>query len=183
MPPPERPSIRSNRAVSTTHLPESPRRDNYSSNNYEPAVSRPMYGRSNTTFEGPTQIHRDNSPPSSTRMARVPSDNMTMRTQRAQLRPVSRVISNSDVFDDPSDGSTFYSSNSISSPDRYFTERAASPATSHGSGPSRTASDSTLNTLNGKKAPPPPPPSRAKKPPPPPPVKRSALSTSDVHYA
>ena len=181
MPLPERPSIRSNRAVSTNHLPESPRRDTY--NNFEPPMSRPAYGRSNTTFEGPTQIHRDNSPPSSQRMVRVPSDNLAMRQQRANLRPMSRVISNSDVFNDPSDDSPFYSNNTTNSPDRYFSERAASPAHSHGSGPSRTASYSTLNSMNGKKAPPPPPPSRAKKPPPPPPVMRSALSTSDVHYA
>lgn len=178
MPPPEsRPSIRSNRAVSSNVLPESPQRENQ---NYDGPSNRPMFNRS-TTFEGPTQLYRDSSP---IRMSRVPSDTLTMRTQRAQLRPVSRVVTGGDVFDDPSDTSTFYS-NSTSSPDRYFGERAASPATSHGSIPSRNVSSSTLNamTSNGKKGPPPPPPSRAKKPPPPPPTKRSALSTSDVHYA
>ena len=182
MPPPEiRPAIRSNRAASTNYLSESPRKE---SQNFDSYGSRPPYGRS-TTFEGPTQIHGEPSPVSMPRTSRVPSENLNMRSQRAQLRPVSRVMTGSELFDDPSDTSTFYS-NSTSSPDRYFEERAASPATSYRSTPSRTASSSTLNTIsssNGKKPPPPPPPSRAKKPPPPPPMKRSALSTSDVHYA
>ena len=181
MPPPEvRPSIRSNRATSSNYLPESPRRE---SQNYDLASFRPIYNRS-TTFEGPTQLHRDISPVSSQRMSRVPSDSLSMRTQRLPLRPLSRVMTGNDVFDDPSDTSNSYS-NSTSSPDRFFIERAASPATSHGSGPSRTVSSSTLNAMssNGKKPPPPLPPSRGKKPPPPPPMKRSALSTSDVHYA
>ena len=180
MPPPERPSIRSNRAVSSNQAPDSPRREN---GGYDYGHSRPNVHRC-TTFEGPTQLYREGSPVSSQRMARVPSDSLTMRTQRSQLRPVSKVATSSDALDDPSDTSTFYS-NSTGSPDRYFGERAASPATSYGSVPSRTASSSTLNGMatGAKKAPPPPPPSRAKKPPPPPPMKRSALSTSDVHYA
>ena len=178
----ERPSIRSNRTASSNYLSESPKRDSQI-NNY--GAARPGFGRS-MTFEGPTQIHRDSSPVSAQRMSRVPSDSLTMRAQRSQLRPVSRITTGNDMFDDPSDSSTFYS-NSTSSPDRFFSERAASPATSNGSGPSRTVSSSTLSALNpnAKKAPPPPPPSRSKKPPPPPPppMKRSALSTSDVHYA
>ena len=177
MPPPERPSIRSNRAVS--NVPESPRRENggYDYGHYRPNVQR------STTFEGPTQLYREGSPVSSQMMARVPSDSLAMRAQRSQLRPVSRVMTN-DTFDDPSDTSTFYST-STSSPDRYFGERASSPATSYGSGPSRNVSSSTLNGMapGPKKTAPPPPPPRAKKPPPPPPMKRSALSTSDVHYA
>ena len=180
-PPETRPSIRSNRAVSSNHLPESPRKE---SQGYDSYGSRPPYGRS-TTFEGPTQIYGESPPVSMQRISRVPSENLSMRTQRAQLRPLSRVVTGNEPFDDPSDTSTFYS-NSTSSPDRYFEERAASPAMSYRSTPSRTASSSTLNTMvssNGKKPPPPPPPSRAKKPPPPPPMKRSALSTSDVHYA
>ena len=184
-PPPERrPSIRSNRALSSNYLPESPRRETY-----DTTSARPQYGRS-TTFEGPSQLHRDPSPNSAHRLSRVPSDSLTMRTQRAQLRPVSRIMSGNDVFDEPSDTSTFYS-NSTSSPDRYpdryFDERAPSPATSLGSLPSRTIGTSTMNGIpaNGRKAPaPPPPPSRAKKPPPPPPppppMKRSALSTADL---
>ncbi|MCJ1318332.1 hypothetical protein MMC15_003660 [Xylographa vitiligo] len=178
--PPERPSIRSNRAVSSNYFPDSPKR---AAQVYEYTPGRPGINRS-MTFEGPTSLQRDSSPISAQRMARVPSDSLTMRSQRAQLRPLSRVMTGNEIFDDPSDTSTFYS-NSTSSPDRYFEERAASPATSHGSGPSRTVSSSTLSALNpnAKKAPPPPPPSRAKKPPPPPPpMKRSALSTFDVPY-
>ncbi|MCJ1293472.1 hypothetical protein MMC34_005027 [Xylographa carneopallida] len=180
VPPPERPSIRSNRAVSSNFIPDSPKR---AAQVYEYTPGRPGINRS-MTFEGPTSTQRDSSPVSAQRMARVPSDSLTMRSQRAQLRPLSRVMTGNEIYDDPSDTSTFYS-NSTSSPDRYFGERAASPATSHGSGPSRTASSSTLSMLNphAKKAPPPPPPSRAKKPPPLPPMKRSALSTFDVPYA
>lgn len=181
MPPPERPSIRSNRAVSSNYVSESPKKEPQA---YDYGTARPGFNRS-TTFEGPTQLYRDSSPVSAQRMTRVPSDSLSMRTQRAQLKPLSRVASGNDAYDDPSDTSTFYS-NSTSSPDRYFGDRAASPATSLGSAPSRNASSSTLNGMstNTKKAPPPPPPSRAKKPPPPPPpMKRSALSTSDVHYA
>ena len=181
MPPPEvRPSIRSNRVASSNYFQGSPRKE---SQTYDLASARPLYNRS-TTFEGPTQLHRDTSPASSQRMSRVPSDSLSIRPQRLPSRPLSRVMNGNDVFDDPSDTSTFYS-NSTSSPDRYFTERAASPAPSHGSGPSRTVSSSTLNAMSpsAKKQPPPPPPSRVKKPPPPPPMKRSALSTSDVRYA
>ncbi len=178
MPPPEsRPSIRSNRAVSSYNPAESLRRElpgvDYSS-------ARPAFNRS-TTFEGPTSLHRDVSPISTSRMSCVPSDSLTNRTNRVQLRPIRRGTNN-ELFGDPSDDSAF---NSNSSPDRSYGERSISPATSHGSIPSRTASSTTLNAgvSNGKKPPPPPPPSRAKKPPPPPPIKRSALSTSNVHYA
>jgi len=178
MPPPEsRPSIRSNRAVSSYNPAESLRRElpgvDYSS-------ARPAFNRS-TTFEGPTSLHRDVSPISTSRMSCVPSDSLTNRTNRVQLRPIGRGTNN-ELFGDPSDDSAF---NSNSSPDRSYGERSISPATSHGSIPSRTASSTTLNAgvSNGKKPPPPPPPSRAKKPPPPPPIKRSALSTSNVHYA
>ena len=176
MPPPERPAIRStNRAASSNQIPDSPR-------SHESTTVRPPIGARSTTFEGPTQIHRDTSPSAvPARMARVPSDSLSVRTQRAQLRPTNRVVTGGDVFEDPSDSSTLYST---SSPDKYLGERAASPATSHGSAMSRNGSSSTLNGLSGKKPPPPPPPpSRAKKPPPPPPMKRSALSTSDVRYA
>ena len=182
MPPPEtRPSIRSNRAVSTNTFrdspPASPRREH---SGFDFGSSRPGINRS-TTFEGPTQLHRDSSPVAFPRMSRVPSDTLTVRAQRAQLRPISKVNTGSDLFEDPSDDSTF---NSNSSPDRYYDGRSASPATSHGSEP-RNVSSSTLNVgvSNGKKQPPPPPPPRSKKPPPPPPMKRSALSTSNVPYA
>lgn len=182
MPPPEtRRSIRSNRAVSSNAFHDSgpiPPRQEHSG--FDFGSSRPGINRS-TTFEGPTQLNRDSSPAGLPRLSRIPSDTLTVRAQRAQLRPISKVNTASDVFDDPSDDSTF---NSNSSSDRYFDERSASPATSHGSEP-RNVSSSTFNAglSNGKKQPPPPPPSRSKKPPPPPPMKRSALSTSNVPYA
>ena len=173
-----RPAIRSTRAASS-YVPsvESPRKE---VNGYEHSSARPGVNRA-TTFEGPTQLYRDASPPR--RMSRVPSNNFTVRNQRAQLRPLSTISPENDLFSDPSDESNF---NSNSSPDRSYKERSASPATSHGSAaPSRSTSYSTLTSApNGKKQAPPPPPSRAKKaPPPPPPMKRSALSTTNVSYA
>lgn len=175
-----RPSIRSNRAPSAYNPPESPRKE---LQGFDFSSGRPGVNRS-TTFEGPTQIHRESSPVSAAKMARVPSDSLTMRAQRSQLRPISRINTGNDLFSDPSDDSTFASN---SSPDKSYEERSqrsASPATSYGSAPSRSASYSTLNapTMNSKKQAPPPPPSRAKKPPPPPPMKRSALSTTNMSY-
>ena len=167
--PETRPIIKASRTVSNNIPPET----HYSS--YRPGAQRA------TTFEGPRQLHRDDSPVANQRMARVPSDNVTVKAQRDRLRPLTtRANDINDAYSDPSDDSTFYES-----PDRPFKERSASPATSHGSVLSRTASYSTLDgATNGKKAPPPPPPSRAKKPPPPPPpMKRSALGTTNVSYA
>ncbi|KAL8734864.1 MAG: hypothetical protein Q9166_001216 [cf. Caloplaca sp. 2 TL-2023] len=175
--PPERPSIRSTRTASAHVVSESPSRE---AQDIDYGYSRPNIHRTNT-FEGPTQLHRDSSPIPIGRTSRVPSDSLTVRTQRSQLRPVVRMPSGNDGLIEPSDESVLYSS-----PDRSYDERSASPATSYGSAPSRTASYSTLNaaTTNSKKQPPPPPPSRAKKPPPPPPpMKRSALSTNNVSYA
>ena len=173
-----RPAIRSTRTTSS-YVPtiEPPRKD---LDGYDFSSARPGMNRA-TTFEGPTQLYREASPPQ--RVSRVPSDNFAVRNQRAQLRPLSRISPDNDLFNDPSDESTF---NSNSSPDRSYKERSASPATSHGSAPpSRSTSYSTLvSAPNGKKQAPPPPPSRAKKPPPPPPpMKRSALSTTNVSYA
>ncbi|KAL2038453.1 hypothetical protein N7G274_008792 [Stereocaulon virgatum] len=160
--PEARPSIRSTRTT-TTHMPaELPRKE---LPGYDFGPARPVVNRA-TTFEGPTQLHRDYSPP--TRVSRVPSDNLIVRNQRAQLRPLARATPENDLLSDPSDVSTF---NSNSSPDRSYMERSVSPATSHGSAPSRNDSYSTLaSATNGnpslpaKKKPPPPPPSRAKKP-------------------
>ena len=172
-----RPAIRSTRTASS-HVPtfDSPRKE---LNGHDASSARPGVNRA-TTFEGPTQLYRDGSPPQ--RVSRVPSNNITVRNQRAQLRPLSRISPDNDLFSDPSDESTFNSS-----PDQSYKERSASPATSHGSAPpSRSTSYSTLTSApNGKKQAPPPPPSRAKKPPPPPPppMKRSALSTTNVSYA
>ena len=155
---------------------ESPRKD---VQGHDFGSTRPGVNRA-TTFEGPTQLHRDYSPPQ--RLSRVPSDNLAVRNQRSQLRPISRVTTDNDLFNDPSEESAYYSN---SSPDQPYKERSASPATSHGSAPpSRSTSYSTLSAApNGKKQAPPPPPSRAKKPPPPPPMKRSALSTTNFSYA
>ena len=157
-----RPSIRSTRTASSHMRSESPRKE---TQGYEFGSSRPAVNRA-TTFEGPRQLNRDYSPPQ--RVSRVPSDNLVVRNQRAQLRPLHKVTPENDLFSDPSDGSTF---NSNSSPDRSYMERSASPATSIGSAPSRNASYSTLTpAANGnpapvaKKKPPPPPPSRTKKP-------------------
>lgn len=172
-----RPSIRSTRAASSQVPLESSQKN---TGGYDSGSARPNVMRA-TTFQGPTQVYRDASPPQ--RVSRAPSDNFTMRTQRSQLRPLAKASTENDLFSDPSDDSTFHSN---SSPDRSYKERSASPATSHGSAPpSRTASYSTLNAAtNSKKQAPPPPPSRAKKPPPPPPpMKRSALSTTNVSYA
>lgn len=175
MPPPERPSIKSNRAPSSTQTAsESLHRD---PSGYDRPSSRPALNRATTStgFEGPTQW-RDASPME--KIARVPSESLTVRTQRQQLRPV-RPPQDSENSNEPSDESTLYSS-----PDRSYKERSASPATSHGSAPP-SRSTSYAEFPNGKKPPPPPPPSRAKKPPPPPPppMKRSALSTTNVSYA
>ncbi|KAL8902780.1 MAG: hypothetical protein Q9207_004388 [Kuettlingeria erythrocarpa] len=177
MPPPERPAIRSTRTASSHAFSESPHRE---SQEVDYGYSRPHVQRT-STFEGPTQLHRDSSPIPICRTSRVPSDSLTVRTQRSQLRSTGRAPSGYEGFPEPSDESIVYSS-----PDRSYDERSASPATSYGSAPSRTASYSTLNgvTTNGKKQAPPPPPSRTtKKPPPPPPMKRSALSTNNVSYA
>ena len=177
MPPPERPSIKSNRTTSSAQtLSESPRR---TATGYDIASSRPELNRSTTStgFEGPTRL-RDASPAEMQRISRVPSESLTVRHQRQQLRPV-RPPLDVETFNEPSDDSTLFSS-----PDRSYKERSASPATSHGSAPpSRTTSYSDLPS--GKKPPPPPPPpSRAKKPPPPPPpMKRSTLSTTNISYA
>jgi hypothetical protein len=176
MPPPDtRPSIRSNRAVSSYHHPaQSQYRDVASVE----SSARPVFNRS-TTFEGPSSLHQDISPVAFSRLSRVTSDSLSNPSYRMQLRPT-KGFAHNDGFGDPSDESAF---NSNSSPDRSYGARSASPATSHGSLPSRTASSTTLHAgvSNGKKAPPPPPPSRSKKPPPPPPIKRSSLGTS--HYA
>lgn len=153
-----RPIIRSNKPV----LAESPVRDPYYAADTE--VQRPVYSRT-PTFEGPTQLRPDpyaNNPV----QTRTTSENLSTRI--SQLRPVSRVPSDSyaDHYDN-------YSHTS-SSPDRMYGNRSVSPTPSYGHSIYRENSSGNLNSssvaLNGlsKKAPPPPP-SRAKKPPPPPP--------------
>lgn len=154
--PEQRPIIKSTRSGLSRLATESPMKDYVSASNSRPAISRL------TTFEGPTKIRNDASPTSQLPpLARVPSDSLTIRTQRSQLRNVNNAVLDGDVFDDPTD-----SQFSNSSPDRSYGDASVSPATSHGS-------------VAGArfKGPPPPPPSRSKKPPPPPPpAKRSVLS-------
>ncbi|KAI9862966.1 MAG: hypothetical protein M1813_004139 [Trichoglossum hirsutum] len=171
--PEPRPSIRSTRPSASDGRHDSPRREQRDTEHF----SKPTYNRA-STFEGPTQIHRESTPPYGTRPQRMATD---LAVSRSNLRPVSSLNTSGHVFGDHSDDSTVHSS---SSPDRSYGDRSASPATSTGSAPSRSASSTTLNAgfSNGKKTAPPPPPSRAKKPPPPPPpMKRSATSSSNIH--
>jgi hypothetical protein len=172
-PEPVRPSIKSQGRVASSSRLDT-RLNTH--DEYPPVESpqRPNFGRS-TTFQGPTSIYRESTPVNG-RKASVPSDPGAIR---AQLRPANRINTNGpDVFGDPSDDSTLNSG----SPDRSYGERSVSPATSHGSVASRTASFSTLtNATNGRKGPPPPPPNRAKKPPPPPPMKRAEISSTSVN--
>lgn len=139
---------------------------------------RPGFNRSIThggTFEGPRDRASYREPPlppptqfeasrKTLNAPSTPSVPVNVGSLRGNLRPVSRVytnsITNGDVFADEYDTTA-----SSGSPDY---DRSESPATSYGS-----LSRTTSNTgLAGKKAPPPPPPSRAKKPPPPVPQKR-----------
>jgi hypothetical protein len=125
--------------------------------------SRPGGIRS-STFEGPTQLRRDISPVAAPRLSRIPSDSLTIRTTRSNLRTVDPAMAENNIFHDQEDSAL----ESNSSPDRSYGERSVSPATSHGS---------FANLSSAKKGPPPPPPSRAKKPPPPPPPAKRSLLT------
>lgn len=177
-----RPSIRSTRTASTAILSESHRRETELP---DFDCQRPGINRS-TTFQGPTQL-RDMSPLGGGRISRVPSENINMRVQRSQLRPLHRAASGLDVFGDSFDEPNYKNEDSLDRTLEIGSQRSASPATSLGSAPSRTTSYSALSSSfpNSKKQAPPPPPSRAKKPPPPPPppMKRSTLSTNNVSYA
>ncbi|KAI9779139.1 MAG: hypothetical protein M1839_007674 [Geoglossum umbratile] len=161
--PEPRPSIRSTRPSAPNSRHDSPRREHQDAEH----VSKPAYNRA-STFEGPTQIRRESTPPFGTRPQRMQTD---LAASRSNLRPISTLNTSGHVFSEYSDDSTVHSN---SSPDRSYGDRSASPATSTGSVPSRSASSTTLNAgySSGKKMAPPPPPSRAKKPPPPPPMKR-----------
>ena len=174
MPEPEvRPTIRSQGRVPSSSRLDT-RLDTHDEYPQVESPNRPNFGRA-STFQGPIAIYRESTPVSGYRKQSVPQDPGSLR---AQLRPSSRVNTNGpDVFGDPSDDSTLNSA----SPDRSYSARSVSPATSHGSVGSRTASYSTLNNAtNGRKAPPPPP-SRAKKPPPPPPMKRAEISSGSIN--
>ncbi|KAI9681779.1 MAG: hypothetical protein M1829_000524 [Trizodia sp. TS-e1964] len=170
--PEPRPSIRSNR-IASGPVHDHSRRELPA---FDHATNRPAPGRI-STFEGPMQLQRELSAMSAPRISRVSTEPASsMPANRVHLRPVARVNTNyTNSFGEHSDEPVYVS------PDRSHSERSTSPANSHGSGPSRSASSTTLNHAalsNGKKAPPPPPPSRSKKPPPPLPMKRSALSTA-----
>ncbi|KAH8702493.1 BAR domain protein [Talaromyces proteolyticus] len=158
-PQPPRPTIRSTRSSSSNRLNETIRE--------RPDVgsSRPSMIRT-STFEGPTQLRREDSPANSYSPSRVQSD-LSIRTTRSSLRPVSKI--HEDYHDD-------FTSHGNVSP---YDDRAESPATSHSSYFSRTPSSTTMDgSTIMKKGPPPPPPSRANKPkppPPPPPAKRNVI--------
>jgi len=137
-----------------------------------PRSQRPNMNRS-STFQGPTAIYRE-SPISAT--SRQNSALNDIGALRGNLRSTNRINTGGpDVFGDPSDESTLNSA----SPDRSYSARSVSPATSHGSTGSR-SNGALANQANGRKGPPPPPPSRAKKPPPPPPMKRAEISSTSV---
>lgn len=164
-----RPTIRSNRTVST-YMADSPARDAYPASN---GFARPGLSRT-PTFEGPTQLRQDQSPVATQWIQRTASDNLANR--RNSVQPIGGRFP-ADPYAD-SEASSY----GRISPDRMYGGRSASPATSYGSVPSRRPSSTALNASGmAKKAPPPPPPSRAKKPPPPPPpMKRSLVTVTDL---
>ncbi|CRG87112.1 Meiotically up-regulated gene 137 protein [Talaromyces islandicus] len=156
-PPPPRPTIGS-RSPSSSRLNE-PLRDRSNSASMRTGLAR------TPTFEGPTQLRRDESPAPAYPPSRVHSD-LSIRTTRSTLRPVSK------AYDNHHSDSTSHGNVSP------YDDRSESPATSQGSYISRAPSFTAVDTAAGgtgiKKGPPPPPPSRATKPkpPPPPPSKR-----------
>ncbi|CAP96637.1 Pc21g17400 [Penicillium rubens Wisconsin 54-1255] len=166
-----RPPIRSNRSI--TPYSESPPRETYGNTG---GVSRPVLNRV-PTFEGPAQLRHEQSPVASQWIQqRTASENLGGFGHRSSTQ-----VGNGRISADPYADSEEVSSYGRSSPERMFSGgRSISPATSHGSVPSRRPSATNLNTIGSKKAPPPPPPSRAKKPPPPPPMKRSLLAAPNA---
>ena len=179
MPPPERPSIKSNRSASSVHKCSPSRLEGTCQDTTHPS-SRPGFNRATTStgFEGPTtacvMLRLQRAPEAIEEyLARVlpsaPSVNNC-----GPIRPAHRTLT---VLTNLPTNQTFYSS-----PDKPYKERSASPATSAWQCAAFTGLQATQNFLTGKKPPPPPPPpSRAKKPPPPPPpMKRSALSTATM---
>ena len=151
-----RPAIRSNRSTSY-------RQDSSAVDYGEMYVKRPSFTR-NATMDSAASSRRDISPMAPPRPARMPSDSLTLRTTRTQLRNVDQTIDEQDVF---RDDSTFYTN---SSPDHAYSNRSVSPATSQDSSAALPTSVSSV-----KKGPPPPPPAK-KRAPPPPPMKRTVLA-------
>ncbi|KAK0636030.1 hypothetical protein B0T17DRAFT_481182 [Bombardia bombarda] len=153
-----------------------------------PAV-RPLIGRA-STFQGGASLDREriggggritsgasnNNNNSNNNNYAVNQNIPHVGSLRGQLRPVSRIVTNSrdrdDVFGHRDDDDT--NSDSGTSPD--WANRSTSPATSSAGSLSRTTSNVNVAVNGGgssngyaaRKAPPPPPPSRSKKPPPPP---------------
>lgn len=148
--PMERPNIRSNRLVSGS-TPQS----------RAESTERPHIHRA-TTFEGPRQLRRDQSPMPDNALTRVPTNPQSIREQMYALRPVAgnRGPDSDAGYDSATDPYA-------SSPSRYGEN--SSPATSIASG---------MRQVSGRKPPPPPPPSRAKKPPPPPPPMKRGLTSN-----
>ncbi|KAF7719616.1 Uncharacterized protein PECH_003493 [Penicillium ucsense] len=163
-----RPTIRSNRTVSNYGGDSSAREAYPPTSGY----ARPILNRT-STFESPTQLRHETSPASNQWMHRTASDNVVPR--RNSVQPAGgRFLA--DPYAD-SEASSY----GRSSPERAYNGRSISPATSHGSVPSRRPSSTALNASGMTKKAPPPPPSRAKKPPPPPPpMKRSLVTVTDL---
>jgi hypothetical protein len=162
-----RPPIRSSKTIATPYA-ESPPRETY---------QRPVLSRV-PTFEGPAQLRQDHSPVASQWLQqRTASENLSGFGRRSSTQ-----VGSGRISADPYADSEEVSSYGRSSPERMFSGgRSISPATSHGSVPSRQPSSTNMNTMGLKKAPPPPPPSRAKKPPPPPPpMKRTLLAAPNA---
>lgn len=163
-----RPTIRSNRTASN-YAADSPSREAYPASN---GYARPGLNRT-STFESPTQLRQETSPAPTQWIQRTASDNMVNRRGSVQ-HTGGRYLA--DPYAD-SEASSY----GRSSPERAYGGRSISPATSHGSVPSRRPSSTALNASSLAKKAPPPPPSRAKKPPPPPPpMKRSLVTVTDL---
>ena len=155
--PPSRPAI-------SSRLPSGPNSPRRELPGFDLPV-RPVNGRSNSGFEGPTSLGhgRDGSPVGMPRLSRLPTEPTQLLAGRSNLR-ITKNREPSNVFGDENDSET------SESPSDYQHSRATSWSVQGMDAAS-----------TGRKAPPPPPPpSRAKKPPPPPPMKRSALSTSEI---
>lgn len=160
-PSPPRPAIRSRRPSSIYAQQD----DAPQQLKPEAAYSRPVLNRV-STFEGPTHSRNDDPPAASYTPNRTHSD-LSIRTTRSTLRPVSK------IYEDYQDSSSY---GNVSP----YDDRSESSAASQSGYFSRTPSSSALNGTSpaAKKAPPPPPPSRATKPkppPPPPPAKRNLI--------
>ncbi|OJD14826.1 hypothetical protein AJ78_04856 [Emergomyces pasteurianus Ep9510] len=169
----QRPSIKSNRSASM-HQHGSPARGHSPDSLYK---QRPTMSRT-STFEGPSQIRRDESPAVSHHISRIASDSAALRNSQLHVRTVNRPH---DHYPESPDDASYGKG---SSPDRYFAGgRSVSPATSNGSVMSRATSTTgpqAGGSSTSKKGPPPPPPSRAKKPPPPPPPGKRLIGAANM---